>query len=264
MVLTAPMPGSIFITGASAGIGEALALEFAKRRYAVAIAARRAEKLQALQARLVACGAARALAVPLDVTDFAAIPAALERAAQAFGRLDIVVANAGVAFVTPVGKGRFEQARTTVEVNLLGAMATIEAAVPILRAQGGGQVVGITSVAGWRGLPGTGAYSVSKAGLHRYLQSLRAEVHREAIVVTELSPGYIDTELNRGVGRRPFVIPVEKGAAIMARMIERKVGYRTVPVLPWSLIGPLLGLLPTALLAPRGEAGARGGGRSSF
>jgi hypothetical protein len=253
------MTRSIFITGASAGIGEALSLEFARRGYAVAIAARRLDMLQQLAARLTAAGAARVLPVELDVSAFATVRPALERAAGEFGRLDVVVANAGVAAVTPVGKGRFDQVRQSIETNLLGAIATIEAAVPILRRQGGGQVVGITSMAGWRGLAGFGAYSASKGGLHRYLQSLRGEVHREPIVVTELSPGFIDTEINRGLGNRPFVIPVGKGAALMARMIERQVGYRTVPVLPWSLVGPLLKVLPTARLAPRAARARRGG-----
>jgi NADP-dependent 3-hydroxy acid dehydrogenase YdfG len=255
------MKHSIFITGASAGIGEALAIEFARRGYAVAIAARRLDKLEALAAKLTSLGAARVLPVELDVAQYAAVPAALDRVAREFGRLDIVVANAGVAAVTPVGKGRFEQVQRTIETNLLGAIATIEAAVPIMRAQGGGQVVGITSMAGWRGLAGFGAYSASKAGLHRYMQALRAEVHREPIVVTELSPGFIDTELNRGMGTRPFVIPVEKSGSVIARMIERKVGYRTVPVLPWTLIGPLIKLIPTALLAPRQDASRGGSGR---
>ncbi len=254
------MTRSIFITGASAGIGEAVALEFARRGYAVAIAARRLDKLQDLAARLTAAGAARVLAVELDVSAYVTVQPALEQAATEFGRLDIVVANAGIAVVTPVGKGRFDQVRRTLEINLLGAIATIEAAIPILRKQGGGQVVAMTSMAGWRGLAGFGAYSASKGGLHRYLQSLRAEVHREPIVVTELSPGYIDTEINRGLGKRPFVIPLEKGGALIARMIEREVGYRTVPVLPWSLIGPLLKFVPTALLAPPATRGRGDGG----
>jgi NAD(P)-dependent dehydrogenase (short-subunit alcohol dehydrogenase family) len=245
------MTSSIFITGASAGIGEALALEFARRGYAVAVAARRLDKLQSLAPRLTAAGAARVLPVALDVTDHAAVTAALEHAAAEFGRLDIVVANAGVAALTPVGKDRYEQVRQTIATNLLGAIATIEATVPILRRQGGGQVVGITSMAGWRGLSGFGAYSASKGGLHRYLQSLRTEVHREPIVVTELSPGFIDTDMNRGLGQRPFLIDVTRGGTLMADMIEHRVGYRTVPVWPWCLIGPLLKILPTALLAPR-------------
>jgi NAD(P)-dependent dehydrogenase (short-subunit alcohol dehydrogenase family) len=244
------MARSILITGASSGIGEALAVEFARRGYAVAVAARREDRLQALAERLSAAGAAAALPLVLDVTDFAAIDPALERAAREFGRLDVVVANAGVAYSLPVGRSRFEQVRRTIDTDLTAAIATIELALPRLRAQGGGQIVAITSVAASRGLPLMGPYSAAKAGLHRYLQSLRAEVRHEAITVTELAPGYIDTELNRGLRSRPFVIPVERGAAIMARLIERGAGHRYVPTWPWALIVPLLAIAPTRLVAP--------------
>jgi short-subunit dehydrogenase len=242
---------AILITGASAGIGAALAAEFARRGYALALAARRSDRLERMVPALRAAGAADVFCQALDVADTDAIAGAVQAAATRLGRIDIVVANAGVAYVTPAGKGRLPQVRETLMVNLLGAIATIDAAVPILRAQGSGQIVGITSVAGTRGIAGFGAYSASKAGLHRYLQSLRAELHGSGIAVTELAPGYIDTDINRGFGQRPFVIPVEQGGAIMARMIERRVKHRWVPVWPWSLVAPLMRLLPDALLAPR-------------
>jgi NAD(P)-dependent dehydrogenase (short-subunit alcohol dehydrogenase family) len=241
---------SIFITGASSGIGEALAVEFARRGYALALAARRVERLDALAARLPALGAAAVLRLPLDVTDFATIDAALELAAREFGRLDVVVVNAGVGYTLPAGRGKFDQVRQTIDTDLTGAIATIEFALPRLRAQGGGQIVAITSVAGSRGMPFLGAYSAAKAGLHRYVQAVRAEVRHEPITVTELAPGYIATDLNRSAKSRPFVIPLERGGAIMARMIERRVGHRYVPVLPWSLVAPLMKLVPTRLLAP--------------
>jgi len=241
---------SIFITGASSGLGEAIAVEFARRGYAIAIAARRVERIEALAGRLRDAGAAAVLPVALDVTDYASIDAALEQAAREFGRLDVVVANAGVGYSLPVGRGKFEQVRQTIDTNLTGAIATLEFALPRLRAQGGGQLVAITSVAGSRGMPFMGAYSAAKAGLHRYVQALRAEVRHEPIVVTELAPGYIDTDMNRGVKNRPFVIPLEKGGAILARMIERGVGHRYVPVWPWTLLAPLVKLLPARLLAP--------------
>ncbi|HVN42496.1 MAG TPA: SDR family NAD(P)-dependent oxidoreductase [Steroidobacteraceae bacterium] len=249
------MSATIFITGASAGIGEALALEFARRGYSIAVAARRLEKLTALGERLQAAGAAAVLPLELDVAELPAVPVALAAARERFGRLDVVVANAGVGLYTPVGRGKLEEVRQTFATNVLGAIATIEAALPILRAQSGGQVVGISSIAAWRGMSGLGAYCASKAALHRYLQAVRAEVHGEGIAVTELAPGYIDTEMNRGTGTRPFVIPVERGAAIMARLIERRVGYRMVPALPWTLFAPLLALAPTAWLAPRRRPG---------
>jgi NAD(P)-dependent dehydrogenase (short-subunit alcohol dehydrogenase family) len=245
------MARSIFITGASSGLGEGLAVEFARRGYAVAVAARRLDRLEALAARLPGLGAAAVLPLALDVTDFGSIDAALARAASEFGRLDVVVVNAGVGYSLPVGRGKFEQVRRTLDTDLTGAIATIEFALPRLRAQGGGQIVAITSVAGSRGMPFMGAYSAAKAGLHRYVQALRAEVRHEPITVTELAPGYIDTDINRGLKSRPFVIPMPRGAAIMARMIERRVGHRYVPVWPWALVAPLMRMLPTAVLAPK-------------
>ncbi len=241
----------MLITGASSGIGEGLALEFARRGYGLAIAARRLDRLQALAPRLLAAGAAEVVTLELDVADTDTIEPAVQRAARQLGRLDVIVANAGVGLLTPTGRGKLPLMRETLNINLLGAIATIEAALPIFRAQGFGHVVGVTSVAGSKGLPGLGAYSASKAGLHRYLQALRAEVRGTPVVVTELAPGFIDTDLNRNKGARPFLIDVEKGAAIMARMIERRVGKRWVPVLPWTIIAQLLKILPAAVLAPR-------------
>jgi NAD(P)-dependent dehydrogenase (short-subunit alcohol dehydrogenase family) len=252
VVLTEPpVTRSIFITGASSGIGEALAVEFARRGYAVAVAARRLDRLEALAARLPSLGAARALPLVLDVTDTAAIHAALDRVVREFGRLDVLVVNAGVGYAFPAGKGKLDLVRQTIDTNLVGAIATIELALPRLRAQGSGQIVAITSVAGSRGMPFFGAYSAAKAGLHRYVQSLRAELRHEPIAVTELAPGYIDTDMNRGAPSRPFVIPLERGAAIMARMIERRVGHRYVPMWPWTLIAPVIKILPTGWLAPK-------------
>jgi len=246
-------PGArcMLITGASAGIGEGLAREFARRGYGLAIAARRLDRLEALAPQLLAAGASQVVTIALDVADTDAIGPAVQRAAAELGRLDVIVANAGVGPLTPTGRGKLPLMRETLNVNLVGAIATIEAALPIFRAQGFGHVVGVTSVAGSKGLPGFGAYSASKAGLHRYLQSLRAELRGTPVVVTELAPGFIDTDINRDKGARPFLIGVDKGAAIMARMIERQVGKRWVPVLPWTIIAQLLKILPAAVLAPR-------------
>jgi len=100
--------------------------------------------------------------------------------------------------------------------------------------------------AGVRGLPGSAAYSASKAGIAVYLESARAETHREPITVTTIAPGYIDTPINQGMKSRPFLINVER---IMADLIEGKVGYATVPRFPWTVVKPLLRVLPTAWVA---------------
>lgn len=246
-----PTPRTLLITGASSGIGAALAMEFARRGCALALAARRRDRIEAMTPALLAAGASKVVPIELDVTQFDRIEPAVQHAAAELGRLDVVVANAGVGHLTPTGKGRMAQIRETIDVDLTGAIATIEAALPVFQAQGSGQVVGITSIAGVTGLPGFSAYGAAKAGLHRYLQTLRAETRGTGLHVTELAPGFIDTEMNRGYGSRPFVIPVERGASIMARMIERRVGLRWVPVLPWTIVAVLLKVLPAAWLAPR-------------
>jgi len=239
---------TVFITGASSGIGRALALELAGRGYDLFLTARRLDALEQVRTDIAAAHPSRRVEVRrLDVTDDADVARAIEEAAERLGRCDIVVANAGVGNSGRVGEGNMERARLIVETNLIGAIATVDAAVALFRRQGGGQVVGVGSVAGVRGLPGSGSYSASKAGLATYLESVRAETHREPITVTTIAPGYIDTPINQDMKSRPFLIDVEKGARIAADLIERGVGYATVPRFPW-VVAPLLRVLPTSWL----------------
>jgi hypothetical protein len=241
---------SVFITGASSGIGRALALELAGRGYDLFLTARRLEELERLRTEIAAFAPARRVEVrALDVTDDADVAAAVAEAAEKLGRCDVVVANAGLGSSGPVGEGRMARDRQVIETNLIGAMATVDAAVTQFRRQGGGQIVGMASVAGARGLPGSGSYSASKAGLAVYLDSVRAETHREPIDVTTIAPGYIDTPINQDMKSRPFVIDAEKGARIMADLIERGARYSTVPRFPWTLVTPLLRVIPTSWLA---------------
>jgi short-subunit dehydrogenase len=243
------MAKTVFITGATSGIGRALALEFAGRGYDLFLTARRLEVLEQVRDEIAAAHHSGRVEVrQLDVTDDADVAAAIAEAAAALGRLDIVVANAGLGDSGTIGDN-MPRTRAIIETNVIGAMATVEAAVALFRRQGGGQIVGIGSVAGVRGLPGSGSYSASKAALAVYLDSLRAETHGEPIKVTTLAPGYIDTPINQDMKSRPFLIDVQKGARIAADLIERGVGYSTVPRFPWTVIAPLLRLVPTALLA---------------
>jgi short-subunit dehydrogenase len=242
---------TVFITGASSGIGRALALELAGRGYDLFLTARTLDALERVRADISNAHPARQVHVRrLDVTDDADVATAIAEAAEKLGRCDIVVANAGLGSSPRVGDGGMERNRRIVETNLIGAIATIDAAVAEFRRQGGaGQVVGISSVAGIRGLPGSASYSASKAGLSVYLESVRAETYREPITVTTIAPGYIDTPLNQDMKSRPFVIDVEKGAQITADLIEGGAGYATVPRFPWTVLKPLLRVLPTSLLA---------------
>jgi len=244
------MAKAVFITGASSGIGRALAVELANRGYDLFLTARRLEVLEEIRGELMAAGPERNVEVrSLDVTDHADVVVAIEEAAEKLGGLDIVIANAGLGSAGPVGEGRFEKDRAVIETNVIGGLATVDAAVALFRKQGYGQIVGITSVAGFRGLPTSGSYSASKAALSTYLDAVRVETHREPITVTALAPGYIDTPINQDMPNRPFLIDVEKGAAIAADLIERGVGHATVPRLPWTLLRPVLRRVPTGMLA---------------
>ena len=241
------MTRSVLITGASRGLGEALARQFAARGYKLALTARKLEDVESLKGQLQS-ESPQVCVRSLDVADFNAVPGVLRECAEELGGLDIVIVNAGVAIAARGGQGMFEQMRTTIDVNLTGAIATAEAALEIFREQGKGQLVGISSVAALRGIPGQGAYSATKAGFGKYLEAMRCETYKEDISVTELAPGYIDTDLNRSLASRPFVVSAEKGTRIMADLIEKQVGFRYVPPWPWTLVAQFMKLLPVALL----------------
>jgi short-subunit dehydrogenase len=252
------MQKTVLITGASSGIGAALALEFAARGYDCAVSARRVENLSTLQQQIQRQWPQRKVHVAaLDVTDHDAVFAHLTAARAVLGGLGIVVANAGVAAVGLVGTDRFGIDRVTIETNVLGAMATADAAIATFRQQGWGRLVVISSVAAFRGLPGNAAYSASKAAIATYADAVRAEVRGTAIGVTTLYPGFIDTPINNKMKSRPFLIDVTKGARLMANLIERGVQSATVPAFPWSVLARLLPLLPVGVLARASSGGNR-------
>jgi len=244
------MPKKILITGASSGIGKALAYELAGRGYALALAARRLGALEDIRDDIQAKHPSATVAVhPLDVVAYNTVPGMISACVESLGGLDILFANAGIGLGEKVGKGRFTEARRTIETNLLGAMATVDATVQYFLEKGQGHIVGTSSVAAFRGMPRSASYCASKAGFAIYLESLRAEMIRKSIHVTVLYPGYIDTPLNDMLKNRPFLISAEKGAAMIADMIERKVKSSMVPVWPWCILGRMLKLLPASVVA---------------
>lgn len=246
------MPSSIMITGASSGIGKALAFELARKGYSLALAARSVDRLEKIKKEIIAAHNPPAVAVrPLDVTHYEDVFKAVDEMALELDGLDIVFANAGIGLGERVGRGDFEKAKATIEVNLIGAIATVDAAAAYFLKKGKGHIVGTSSVAAFRGMPRNSAYSASKAGFAVYLETVRVELLKRNIHVTVLYPGYIDTPLNQMLKRRPFLVSAEKGAAIIANLIEKKVKSSTVPVYPWNIIGRVMKIAPAAMIAEK-------------
>jgi len=246
------MPAAI-VTGATSGIGRALALELASRGWDLGLTARRADVLDEVAGKIR--GAHPNLRVALETVDVSDATAAREAVRRLFvklGDIHLVVANAGIGGPHRVGTGQFAKSRDIVTTNLIGGMATVDAAVECWRAKVGAgprRIVGITSVAGFRGLPGSSAYSASKAGFSVYLEAARGELRGLDIDVIDIAPGFIDTPLNQDVPSRPFLIDPADGAKRIADLIEKNVRRTTVPVWPWTAIGWLMRSIPDAAWA---------------
>lgn len=244
----------VFITGASAGIGEALARHYAAQGARLGLAARRGEVLDQLLASLPGTHASYAL----DVADHAALVAAAADFCAKFGVPDIVIANAGLSSGThgdaPDDVAVLER---LLAVNVTGLAATLAAFAPALRAAGRGTLVGIASVAGFRGIPGAGAYSASKAAAITWLESLRVELVGSGVSVVTICPGYVDTPMTRvNRYRMPFLLSADEAARRIARAIGAK---RRLAVIPWqmALASLLLRAVPAALFDRLGARAPR-------
>src|SRR3954464_9623636 len=184
----------VAIPGASSGIGEATALMYAERGAAVALAARRGDRIEALASRIEEEGG-RAIALPTDVGDERQARAFVEHAYEHLGRLDVLVNNAGVMLLGPIEGADTEQWRQMVHVNLLGVLYCTHAALPVMRAQGGGHIVNVSSVAGRRAAMGAAVYNMTKFGLNGFSEALRQEALHMGVRVTVVEPGFVETEL---------------------------------------------------------------------
>ena len=238
-----------FITGASSGLGKGMARELASRGYDLVLTARRLELLEELAEDITQASRVRVLVKALDVTDADAVVRVMKDATEYMGRLDLVIANAGIGINGRAGQSLLSDINAMIDVNIKGLMTTVEVALPLLRQQGGGQIVGISSVAGCRGLPSGGVYGATKSAVTTYLQAVQAETHKEPIDVTILAPGYIDTPINQGAKSRPFVIPAEQGSKKLVDAIERRRRFAFIPGWPWGLLASVLKRLPTAWIA---------------
>lgn len=242
----------VFITGASSGIGSALARYYASQGAILGLVARRGEQLQTLAGELSGAGAAMVACYPLDVTNAAALQAAAEDFMARNGAPDIVIANAGVSSGTLTEcREDLDVIRRILDINVFGMAATFSPFIPAMkrRAEEGspGRLVGIASVAGIRGLPGAEAYSASKAAAICYLESLRLEMRSSGIKVVTIAPGYIETPMTAiNPYPMPFLLPAAEAARRFARAIERGCSYT---VIPWQMgiVAKGLRLLPNWL-----------------
>jgi NADP-dependent 3-hydroxy acid dehydrogenase YdfG len=182
------------ITGASSGIGEATALALAEAGAAVALGARRADRLRDLERRIAEAGG-QAMSVELDVTDEQQCNDFINGTAERFGGFDILVNNAGVMLLGPVAGADTNEWRRMIEVNQLGLLYCTHAAIPLLVEKGAGDIVNVSSVAGRRAAAFTAVYNMTKFGVHAFSEALRQELASAGVRVTIVAPGMVDTEL---------------------------------------------------------------------
>lgn len=237
----------VFITGASSGIGQALAARFYRAGYRLALVARRGAEVQAW-AQAQGLEASRYSVYAADVRDIAGITGAGRACLAAQGLPDVVIANAGISVgIDTAIYGDLEVMRATYETNNLGLAATFQPFISAMRERRFGALVGIASVAGIRGLPGHAAYCSSKAAVVAYCESLRGEMRPSGVKVVTIVPGYVATPLtSENRYSMPFLMQPDAFADKAYRAIEAGTSYR---VIPWQMgvVAKLLRALPNAL-----------------
>ena len=206
------------VTGASAGIGEATAITLAAEGASVVIAARRFDRLNAIADRIATIGG-KALPIVADITDETQVQNLVEKANAQLGRVNILVNNAGIALSGNIEGANTSDWRRMIDLNVLGLMYATHAVLPILKAQGGGHIVNISSVAGRTARVGIGGYNATKWGVNGFSESLRQEVCKHNIRVTIIEPGMVDTEIDshitdpiakqRTEERRKSIVPLQ-------------------------------------------------------
>ena len=233
----------VFITGASSGLGAALARHYALQGAQLGLVARSSDKLAALANEFPGC-----VIYPLDVRDQVAMQAAAADFMARFGVPDVVIAAAGISVGTLTEHATdLEVFQAVMDINVIGMVTTFQPFVAAMRHARSGVLAGIASVAGIRGLPGGAAYSASKAAVITYLESLRVELHNSGVAVSTVSPGYIVTPMTAvNPYPMPFILQADVAAAKIAHAIAQRRRYVT---LPWqmALVAWALGLLPRAL-----------------
>jgi short-subunit dehydrogenase len=223
----------VLITGASSGIGRALAVELARRGAHLGLVARRADVLNEIVSELSSGNKGKAIAIPADVQDAESMRRAAQKLISEFGDIDVLIANAGIGVTNPGTEFDAAKFSSVIDVNMIGAANSVAAVLPEMIQRGDGQLVAISSLAAYRGLPKSAAYCASKAGLSAMFESLRLDVAPRRISVTIIHPGFIKTPLTAGrQAKLPWLMEVEDAVKKMIWAIEkRKKSY----AFPWQL-----------------------------
>ena len=242
------------VTGASSGIGRALALELARDGYDLGLTARRRDRLESLAAAIRVTGA-RAECAAADAARRHEVQDAMRTLAERLGSIYLLVVNAGIALGTDALEPDSDALEAEFSVNLFGAFYAIEAVIPSMLERGSGHVVAMSSLAGYRGLPGAAGYCATKAALTRLIEGLRPDWALAGIRATLVHPGYVRSEMtDRNRFRMPFLMDAEQAASLIARAIRRK---KKVCEFPWRmsiLVRHLVRHLPDRLLVTRARA----------
>ena len=246
---------NIVITGASSGLGKGMAHEFAKQGCNLALCARRIDKLESLKEELLSLNSSiTVLLSPLDVNDSEAVFRVFGEFRKSFeaagGTLDRVIVNAGIGRGGSLGKGLESPNRETAMTNFCAALTQMEAALQIFREQNRGHLVAVSSMSAFRGYPGAmNVYAATKAGLKSLAEGARIEVYNRPITVTTLFPGYIQSEMTDSIGKPPpFMIPLEKGARLLVKAINKEKSTAIVPFWPWYFFKIFMNLLSPGMV----------------
>lgn len=220
----------VFITGASTGIGRALALVLAARGCALALTARRRTLLDELACEVERLGG-QALALVCDVGDAQQVQAAVAATQQRFGRIDCALLSAGISEPTKAATFSAAAFEHLLQTNLLGVAYCLDVLIPLMREQGGGQIAVLSSLAGDRGMPGSAGYCASKAAVNALFDGLRGPLHPHGIELVTVAPGYVLTPMTEKFGKLPFVMTADEAAQLIVRRLER--GHRIIRF-PWQ------------------------------
>lgn len=241
---------NIVITGASSGLGEGMARRFAAMGRNLALAARRTDLLERLAGELEAAHPDIDVVVrKLDVNDHYQVFAVFKEFREDLGTLDRVIINAGMGKGQPIGTGRFDANKQTVQTNMVAALAQAEAAMEIFREQSAGHLVVVASFAGLRGMPGNStAYAASKAGVATLAEGIAADTLGTPIKVTTLLPGFIRSEMTADLPNSPLMTSAERGARSLVDAIEKERGRAYIPTLPWAPMSLIFRYAPLRVL----------------